>query len=200
MSIRNFFILFALVLTLSACAPTRYDQSLSLSWSQRQYVLSNMIDWQFRGDFILKMPGKKLSANIFWQQQAALYQIMLFGPFGIGSVTIEGGSDFVQLKDNRGHAYSAQTPEALLQRQVGWSLPVSSLYYWVRGLPAPGRVDQLMYDEFHRIQHMEQQGWSIDYVAYQRVQQLELPREIRFMHDKIYLDLTIEGDSWKTSR
>lgn len=185
---------------LLGCTYTPHHAPLTLSWDQRQQQLSALVNWQFRGSMVLKMPQHKFSANMYWQQQSSVYQMMFFGPFGVGAASLMGRPGEVHLKDAHGKDYSASTPEALMQQQLGWSLPVSALYYWVRGLPAPGPITAVHYDAFHRIAHLEQQGWKIDYLAYQRVQALELPQKITFVRAKFYLDLTIEGDSWQVSR
>lgn len=190
----------ALLCLLSGCGRVLQDMSLDLSWQQRQQQLSSLINWQFRGNFILKIEQQKFSANIFWRQHADHYDIRFFGPLGLGGAQLLGEPNKVVLKDSRGKEYSAENPELLLQQQLDWSLPLSSLYYWLRGLPAPGEIEQVSYDAFHRIQHLEQQGWSINYIAYQRVQMMDLPEEMSLTQDKFYLSLAIERDSWLASR
>lgn len=198
-SIRSTFIfsILALIFLLSSCAKPPKATPLTWSWSQRQSQLSALTAWQFRGHVIFKMPEHKISANVYWQQAPQSYQVMLFGPLGFSAVNLYGGMGQVSLKDSKGHVYTAENPEALMQQQLGWSLPISSLYYWVRGLPAPGPVTRVQYDAFHRIEVLEQQGWSIHFIAYQRTQLLELPKEIIFTQTKFYMHLTIEGDSWQ---
>lgn len=187
------------VFLLSGCVHYTEQPPLDLSWSEREQQLSALTDWQFRGHGVFKMPEHKFSANVFWQENADVYKVMLFGPFGLGAVSLDGGPDGVKLKDSHGKIYHASNPEALMQQQLGWSLPVSSLYYWVRGFPAPGTISDVNYDVYHRISHLEQQGWHIDYFAYQRIQDLELPKDMTFIQGRYSVHLTIEGDSWQVS-
>ena len=197
MAVKNLFCIFSVVLLLSSCAHFPERAPLNTPWPERQQQLSALIDWQFRGHVIFKMPERKFSANVYWQQKADTYQVMLFGPLGFSAVNLDGQPGAVHLKASHGHVYEADNPESLMQQQLGWSLPISSLYYWVRGLPSPEPVTSVTYDAYHRISHLEQQGWQIDYLAYQRVQLIELPQEITFMQSKYYLHLTIENDSWQ---
>lgn len=199
MAIRNFFVGLGVILLLSSCARPPEYAPLTTPWPERQLQLSALTDWQFRGHVIFKMPKRRFSANVYWQQNVDVYQVMLFGPLGFNAVNLDGKPGVVSLKDSHGHVYKAENPESLMQEQLGWSLPISSLYYWVRGLPSPEPIIRVTYDAYHRISHLEQQGWSVDYIAYQRVQLFELPQEITFMQDKYYLHLTIESDSWKVS-
>lgn len=200
MAVKNFFSLVSVIFLLLGCAHLPEYAPLTTPWSERQQQLSALTDWQFRGHVIFKMPERKFSANVYWQQKAESYQVMLFGPLGFSAVNLDGKPDCVNLKESHGHVYSASNPESLMQAQLGWSLPISSLYYWVRGFPSPEPVTSVTYDANNRILHLEQQGWQIDYIAYQRVQLLELPQEMTFMQDKYYLHLTIEGDSWQAKR
>lgn len=199
MALKNFCFILSCLFLLSSCVHPPQYAPLTTSWSDRQQQLSALTDWQFRGHAVFKMPERKFSANVYWQQTANTYQVMLFGPLGLGAVNLEGQSGSVRLKDSRGHVYTAENPEALMQQQLGWSLPISSLYYWVRGLPAPGSITHVDYDEYHRISHLEQQGWRIDYLAYQRVQRLELPQDMTFTQDAYFLHLTVESDSWRAN-
>lgn len=200
MALKHLVIICITVFVLSGCAHSPRYQPLSTSWAERQQELLILKDWQFRAHAVFKMPDRKMSTNVFWQQQANTYQVMLFGPLGLGAVSLEGQSNNVRLKDSHGHVYEAENPESLMQSQLGWSLPISSLYYWVRGLPAPGAITRVTYDAYHRIAQLEQQGWQINYEVYQRVQALELPQEITFMQKNYYMRLTIEGDSWEVRR
>jgi outer membrane lipoprotein LolB len=197
MAIRACVVVLGLLLLLSGCAQPPQSTPLTSSWPQRQQQLSALNTWQFRGHVVFKMPERKFSANVYWQQEQDSYQVMLFGPLGFNAVNLDGLPGKVHLNDGDGHVYEASSPEELMQKQLGWSLPISSLYYWVRGLPAPGPVTRVSYDVYHRINTLEQDGWQIHYEAYQRLQLFELPKEITFTQVKFYMHLTIEGDSWQ---
>ena len=196
---RFFLPLLCSLFLLSSCAHYTEQHPLDLSWSERQHMLSAMMNWQFRGHFAFKSPQHKLRANIFWQQNDKNYDISIFGPFGIDAVEILGRPGEVVFKDNHGKTYHASSPESLLEQQVGWSLPVSSLYYWVRGLPAPGSVTSVQYDVYHRIDVLQQDEWKIQFVQYTRSAAYELPQEIIFTHKKDYVHLIIEPTSWQVT-
>lgn len=196
MSIRAFFFIGCLFLV--ACAKAPQYQPLALTWPEREQRLSELKNWQFRGDVLIKVPQHKFSANMYWQQENNnQYHMVFFGPLGIGSIRMDGSSDAVCLQDNDGKKYCADSPEVLMQQQLGWSLPVSSLYYWVRGLPAPKPVTNVNYDAFHRLAQLEQEGWNIRYTSYYRLQSVELPQNIIFSRPDFFIELTIDADSWQ---
>lgn len=134
---------------------------------------------------------------MYWQQEHDQYHMVFLGPLGIGSIRMDGSSDAVCLQDNDGKKYCADSAEVLMQQQFGWSLPVSSLYYWVRGLPAPEPITTVHYDAFHRLAELDQEGWNIRYMSYYRLPVVELPQNIIFSRPDFFIELTIEGDSWQ---
>ena len=56
--------------------------------------------------------------------------------------------------------------------------PRRELGFWVRGLPAPGVIDDLILDERGRAVRFSQSGWDVDYRAYREVDDLILPAKV----------------------
>ena len=65
------------------------------------------------------------------------FTLRLHGPFGQGSVLIEGQPGSVSLRRANGQVTRAGSAEALLSQELGWSVPVSVMRYWILGRPAP---------------------------------------------------------------
>jgi outer membrane lipoprotein LolB len=64
-------------------------------------------------------------------------------------------------------------------------VPVTSLRYWVLGLPEP----DLGFEETDK--GFRQSGWTIAFQAMQRVGQLLLPRKMSVANDRVKLKLII---------
>lgn len=128
-------------------------------------------------------------ATVRWTQTGNDYQIRLYGPLGSGSLEIAGVAKSVYLIQSTGERVHAKTPEALVSRELGWTIPVSGLRYWLRGLPAPGTPPkQMVYDPTHtELQRLEQQGWTVEYQAYQDVNGLRLPYKLLLKNGSIHL-------------
>lgn len=75
--------------------------------------------------------------------------------------------------------YEAPTPEQLLGEQLGWSLPVSHLVWWVRGLPAPGSKSRVTLNADSRLANLEQDGWKIEYLSYVEQNGFWLPERLK---------------------
>ena len=71
MSIRAFFFIGCLFLV--ACAKAPQYQPLALTWPEREQRLSELKNWQFRGDVLIKVPQHKFSANMYWQQDGLFW-------------------------------------------------------------------------------------------------------------------------------
>lgn len=191
------FILFFLLLA-SGCATTKISSRAPApkSWDEHKAKLQAVQSWQMRGRVSIKSLDKafdSLSANVFWRQQDQFYDISLFGPVGLGAIKLLGQPGQTVLTDNQNHQYKAESPESLMQQQLGWSLPVSQLYYWVRGLPAPERIDQLYISPDNRLESLEQDGWIITYQTYQYINHIWFPRKIVLKAQNIKVTLLVSN-------
>lgn len=147
----------------------------AMPWPTRQKRLQTIKHWQLNGAIAIKTSQQGQTASLAWQQQSPhVYTISLYGPLGAGRITLTGTKNRVHLlADNKLH--QAKTPEALMQQMLGWQLPVGNLYYWVRGLPAPGLQARLHFDRYHHISQLQQQGWLVTYQRYTSTGQFDLP-------------------------
>ncbi|MFI4963186.1 MAG: lipoprotein insertase outer membrane protein LolB, partial [Legionellales bacterium] len=128
---------------LTACAaPPKPAEALPMNkvipLEQRKTQTSKVSSWEINGAMAAKNKSKGWSATMNWLQQGpSAYQIRLIGPLGGGSVLIKRSGSTVSFQDGAKKSTSSNADELLVQ-QTGIRLPVNNLYYWVRGLPAPG--------------------------------------------------------------
>lgn len=183
-------------LLFAACAtmPARQKAlNQNLSWAQRQQQLATITAWQIKGSIGGHTPRQGFSANVVWRQrQDKRYQITIFGPLGVGMTRLDGNASAVTLTNANNQTFSASKPEQLIQQQLGWSLPVSNLYYWIRGLPAPGNVEISKFDAYHHLIELKQQGWQINYRQYAGVDgKVDLPVKLSMRYGDLDLRLVI---------
>ena len=84
-----------------------------------------------------------------------------------------------------------------MQQVLGWQLPVTNLYFWVRGLPAPNSSASTTFDPYHHLIELEQQGWQIQYERYTAIQGIDLPSKLRLKRGQLQVKIVIS--SWKLS-
>ncbi len=183
-----------MTLLLASCAsmPTgQAPQNQNITWGSRVGTLSSVEDWDLKGLIAIRAAKDGGSANWHWRQSKNNYTISLFGPFGANSFTLTGTPSSVLLETSDGKKFNATTPELLLAQQTGWQLPISNLYYWIRGLPVPGVPAQKQFDTYHHLTALTQQGWTIHYLRYVSVNQIDLPNKIFLDNSQVNVKIII---------
>ncbi|MCI0510447.1 outer membrane lipoprotein LolB [Chromohalobacter marismortui] len=182
-----------LLVLLSGCASqtTSPDQSRDRGdWDTQTERLRALEAWSIAGKVGLRTHEGAKSANIDWQQRPDTYRILISGPFGAGRTLLRGGPGNVTLISSEGR-FEAQTPEALMEQQLGWSLPISALDYWVRGLPAPDTRKRLEHDDLGFPQRLQQLGWTIEYRDWTHTDDLWLPRRLVMTYGDLRATLVV---------
>lgn len=187
--------IFSLVF-LTACAPPRPAPELpaneSMPLVERTEKTKTISSWTISGAMAAKNNNKAWSASLNWRQQGInKYQIRLFGPLGGGNVMIEKDGSLVTYKDGPKTA-SSKNADQLLQQQTGIRLPVNNLYYWVRGLPAPGPVQSVKHDQYNHLTSLTQAGYTINYTSYTSAGNIDLPSKIRLQGHGVLIKLVIK--------
>src|SRR5579872_5261252 len=172
-------ILIGLILGLTSCATTTPPSNPTLSWQNRQMVLSQIQQWQLTGKIGIQTTQNAGSATLNWTENAERHYVLsLTGPLGAGSIKLIGQPGSVEMQTADGHHYTASTPEQLLNSQLGWDLPVSYLYYWIRGIPVPDLPSQTQFDAYHRLIFLIQQNVQVQFLSYSQVGTVDLPNKI----------------------
>lgn len=176
---------FGLASCASMPAPTQANKekpaapnTSSATWENRVSVLSNIQNWDLKGLIAIRNSRDAYSANWQWQQNQKNYAINLIGPLGSNSIQLTGSPNQVLLQTSDGKKSTSTSPENLLEQQIGSRVPVSSLYYWIRGLPVPGIAAQKQLDASNRLSVLIQQGWRIEYSRYSSINHVDLPAKM----------------------
>ncbi|MCX2794263.1 lipoprotein insertase outer membrane protein LolB [Microbulbifer thermotolerans] len=135
--------------------------------------------WTIKGKLGVRSPNENGSANLTWQQQAASdYRIHLSGPLGAGSTVITGSPAGIRLQRGGDPPMEARNAEELTTQTLGWPLPVNEMFYWVRGLAAPGPASQQQRNAQGQLQSLQQAGWQLIFSDYQNRGAYVLPTRI----------------------
>ena len=193
-------IVFSFIALLAGCAGFGARESVegrgnSAQWREHKLQLSSLDGWQISGKVGIRAPKDSGSGTLFWLQRQDYYDIRLSGPLGRGAARLTGRPGKVSLEVANQGRYEARTPEALLEEQLGWKLPVSHLVWWVRGLPAPDSKSRLNLDANSRLANLEQDGWKVEYLSYAQKSGFWLPERIK-LHGRD-LDVTLVIKDWQ---
>lgn len=186
----------ALLLLLAGCQLNAPREQLEGSgspeqWRQHQTLVNQLGAWELSGKLGIRSDAQNASATLFWLQRNDYYDIVVSGPLGQGSARLQGEQGQTRLTHG-GQQIQADSPEQLMEQQLGWTLPLGNLYWWIRGLPAPDSAHLLSLDDDSRAQRLEQDGWQLDYSHYQVLEQLSLPGMIRLQGPQLRATLLIK--------
>ncbi len=171
----------AATLLLAGCLnnvqPESYGNSeqAQRSWETRRATLQQLHAFSLQGR-LAESGLVSFGGALSWMQDGEQFQARFYGPLGVGAVAISGTPQEMEVRSKDGTTRT-RDPEAFMQQQFGWSLPLRGLRYWVLGLPAPGGQTALKLDEFGHILSLKQDGWELSYTEYQNVAGLELPKK-----------------------
>ncbi len=163
----------AAVVLLSGCAsleqkepPREGPKPVDLA-QERDADLERFADWTIHGRLGVQLPNDGFSAEITWKQKGQFYNVAVIDPLGRQVAELKGDFENSQLTLNDGRVFTASDPDELMQKNLGWSLPVKSLIYWVKGLPDPHKVAwRREYDDKGRLKVLEQEGWLVTFNRY----------------------------------
>lgn len=178
----------------STAAATPQAAAKPTTWEQHLSEVKQINSWALRGSVSISHTNKTDLASLRWQQQPGNYNIMLSGPLSIGRVGLSGSEGSVTLAQSGKQSVTAASAEQLMQQQLGWQLPVSNMYYWVRGIPAPGGKPRMQMDAQNHLTQLAQQGWLINYSGYKQVNQVDLPGTVSLSNPRLQVRVVIK--SW----
>jgi outer membrane lipoprotein LolB len=173
--------LFVALIFLAGCAvaPSRPPVSdPQAAWTAHRAALARIQTWDVRGRVAVRSGDDGVQASLLWVRESDLQRIELTGPFGGGRVRLIQNRDGAELHDTDNRVYRDSSLQRLLQRRVGWDLPISELNYWMLGLPAPGAVTGMELDEWGRLKVLQQSGWEIRLLEYSQQDGVELPSRL----------------------
>lgn len=163
----------SVALFLAACAaapPLDSEQRLRAPlYEQRVARLSRVDSWSLQGRLAVSDDADGGSGSLSWRQDGASSRMDFHGALGRGAWRLVANANGAELEFADGTLHRAASIDALVRGQIGWAVPVESLAWWVRGLAAPGEVQQRLLDEEGRPSELRQDGWHIEFGRYGQV-------------------------------
>ena len=143
----------------------------------RQQKLLALDRWSLSGKASLQTPQETATLTFTWMHQPDGWRLSGNGSFGRGAFRAEQDVSGATLLRAGEPALHGDTIEQLLAETSSSDLPLDALRYWIKGLPAPGKVDTSIYAE-GRLTFLEQYGWIITYQEYQAWGDYQLPKKL----------------------
>lgn len=150
--------------------------------------------WEAKGKIGVRQDGKAHSANFNWDNQQQNYTIRISGALGVGGAKLVKHNNQISLSTKK-DTFKARSAEELLNQTLGWSMPVSDLSFWIKGLAAPTTASEnSVIGEQGELLELHQAGWQIQYSNYASIKGYLLPGRIKAQRGDIKITLVVK--SW----
>lgn len=165
-------------------------------WQQIQPALQQLTQWDMRARSIVVLEREVYHVGISWRRSDDSFLLLLEAPFGQGVFQLEsitGSATPYRLNLPDGAIITGVSAEQLLEDLLGWSIPVSGLEYWIRGLAQPELEFSHRLNAGGELISLTQSGWVIRYGDYfLQENSLPLPRKLELLRDNLTIKLVVE--------
>lgn len=167
------------------------------NWQMHRDLVAATTDWTLQGRLNIRQDNSSDTVTINWQQLGQDFEINLSGRLGLGATLISGNASMIRMQRGNEEPVLAANLSDLSRDLLGYEFPADSLFYWTRGIPAPGNPASLELNEQQLLGVLNQRdsqgnNWRLEYDRYQNYQGLSLPGRIRMTHTGYQLTLIIQ--------
>ena len=148
-------------------------------------------EWRLLGRISLDDGDQGGSGKLQWEVTADHSTIDFHGAMGRGAWHLDISPESAVLKEANGNEFRAPGVDTLIQQQMGWPVPVDALKWWVRGLAAPGAIEQRQLDEQGLLVGLAQFGWQIDFNRYNSDSGVAMPSRLDARRDNYRVKLAV---------
>lgn len=188
----------ALPLLLVACMPAvrlKADAGLLDAQRIREQALAGADHWALQGRLGVSDGQDGGSGNFSWTQDGDHYVFVLRAPITGKSFRLSGGPAGALLEGLDGGPLRGPDAQVLMHQALGWEVPLRDLRAWILGLRADGGPAELSFGANRLPALLKQDGWSVDYRAWDESHQPPLPMKVYAAKPPYKVRLSI--DSWQ---
>jgi outer membrane lipoprotein LolB len=191
---RNAYFLLLLLYLLNACTAVSVKEPVSDSraaYQNRFEKLSSISEWGLVGKISLDDGDRGGSGRLQWDVKTDSSELDFHGALGRGAWHLQINPEGAILKEANGNEQAAPGVNALIQARIGWPIPVDALQWWVRGLAAPGAIEDEQLDTEGLLKSLHQFGWRVDFNRYRAINGALLPIRLDARRDNYRVKLAI---------
>ena len=186
----------ALLAVLAGCRTLPPAPSPGESWETRRPQLQSLEHFALRGRVAVAAGGEGFNASLRWTQEGNRSQVTLGGPLGVGGAQLTATGDELTVITARGEHIESAAAHAELTARLGFDPPLTSLRYWVLGVPDPGQPASESLDPAQqRLSALTQGGWRVEYQSYGSAGGETLPARMTLQRDAVRVRLLV--DDWQ---
>jgi outer membrane lipoprotein LolB len=184
----------ALCLAGCATAPVKTTGEVpAQTWDARRAEMQQRDNFELKGRLAVAAGKEGFNARLRWEQQGATSSLALDGPMGVGGVRIStNGSDF-EVLNSRGQRLDSEAARIEIATRLGFEPPITSLRYWVLGVPNPAMPAEETLDSQQRLERLLQDGWDVEYLSYAAFDGKWLPVRMTLRRDDVRVRVFVDG-------
>lgn len=193
-SVRKCHWLFIFILTLNACTGVGVKEAGPVDEAaveDRKAKLNATTEWGLSAKISLDDGEDGGSGKLNWDIENNHSELDFHGAFGRGAWNLQIGPDGALLKLSDGTEQTAASVSELVRMHLGWPVPLDALQWWVRGLAAPGNIQDEEWGSDGLLISLRQFGWNVDFNRYDSVEGLDLPVRLNAKRENYRVKLAI---------
>lgn len=169
---------------IAACAGPRVkpptvpaDAALLERQAVRERTLGAQTEWNLRGRLGVSDGRDSGSGSLEWSQRADAFRFSVHAPVTGKTWTLSGDANHATLQGLREQPIEAGDAQDLLQRELGWHVPVDELTHWVRGSRATPAA-RIAFRADGLPAEIDEGGWNVQYLDYDTSRDPPLPTKV----------------------
>lgn len=167
-------------------------------WPARRSALQSLEHWSLNGRMAVAAGTEGFSGGLYWRQDGAMAAIELRGPMGGRAISIQMDGEAFSVTDGRGETVDGEDAQRLIASNIGTTLPIAELRFWLVGVPAPGAPHQETVGPDRRLLRLDQSGWQVAYSSYRDAEEIVLPARMEMTTDGLRLRVVVS--EWRLER
>ena len=150
--------------------------------------------FEISGRISVRHENDGFSGNLHWRHVLDEDEFVVQTPFGQGVARVTQNSQGATLQMADGQVLHAPDAESLTQQALGFRLPLGGLPRWVQAQAVSADAVKRHNDD-GTLGFLNEQGWQIEYLAYQTLGSAILPGKFSMENTDLKLRLII--DDWQ---
>ncbi|RDI97797.1 outer membrane lipoprotein LolB [Dyella solisilvae] len=199
----------ALPLLLAACAhkeavrpvPKADYATLLNQQRAREHQMAKTDHWVLQGKIGVsgQVNGKSDggSGTLTWTQNGDSYEFVVRGPVGSKSFRLSVNPDGAVLEGLEGGPLRSPDAESLVQKALGWNVPLHDLRAWVLGLRADSGPAELTFGDDGLPTLLTQDGWKVSYPTWDTTRDPAVPNKVFAENPPYKVKLSVESWSFQ---
>ena len=179
---------------LSACTTVRAPPpSTGEAWDVRRPQLQARAHFDLKGRVAVAAGNDGFNARLLWRQTGTRSNVALDSPLGAGGVQITADGPSLSVVTSKGEHLDNEAARSELATRLGFDPPITSLRFWVLGVPDPAIPAKQTLDNQQRLASLQQDGWQVVYDGYTSVGGEWLPSRVTMQREGVRVRLIVDG-------